>query len=71
MRRNGKLYGTGRAVYSRCVRCGRGGARCFYRGKVHKTCLDADERKDYEAKLRASYTANKSSSLERAAAERE
>jgi hypothetical protein len=57
VRQNGRLYGTGRGVYSRCVRCGRGGARCFYGGKVHKACLDADERKDYEKKLLASFTA--------------
>ena len=57
MRRNGRMYGTGRAVYCRCTRCGRGGARCYYiMGLVHKTCLTISEKKDYEAKLKQSYT---------------
>ena len=58
VRRNGRLYGTGRAVNNRCTRCGRGGARCFHHGLAHKTCLSLEERKDYEKALKASYTAN-------------
>jgi len=55
VRRNGRMYGTGRAVYCRCSRCGRGGARCFHHGLAHKACLSPEERKEYETAMKASY----------------
>ena len=51
-----RMYGTGRAVNNRCCRCWRGGARCFHgSGRVHKSCLSPEERKDYDSTLKASY----------------
>lgn len=46
-------YGTGKAVYKRCYRCGKGGARCFHPvlGLMHKYCMSEDERKKYNEQL--------------------
>lgn len=51
-------YGTGNNGVYRCTRCGRSGARCRDEKSrlVHKACLTARERTDYNKRLRASYS---------------
>jgi len=52
-----RIYGTGNAARNLCFRCGRGGARCFHKfgGRVHKSCMSPDERRDYNKQLRDEY----------------
>jgi len=40
VRRNGKLYGTGKDARYRCIYCGRGGCRTIVLGgRAHNKCI--------------------------------
>lgn len=45
-----------------CAVCGEVGPRCYtHQGWMHKRCMMPDERREYEAKLKASYVRGEAS----------